>query len=129
MGYKRDDPTTYRSKNIPRHRYGGLFDQSATHNLQKKTITDHLSFSFSHSQFVWDCKSEPGVRSIFAQIWGTDKLTVSFGVALYPPLMRNVTDSSLDGGTLAIPTPDEADHGKEPWPHVSGIGSKYSDAY
>jgi hypothetical protein len=25
----------------------------------------------------------------------------------------------VDGGTLAIPTPNEADHGKEPWPHVS----------
>ncbi|WVW84368.1 hypothetical protein I302_106402 [Kwoniella bestiolae CBS 10118] len=84
MGYKRDDPTTYKSTNIPKHRYGGLFDH----------------FSFAHSQFVWDCKSEPGVREIFARIWGTDELTVSF-----------------DGGTIAIPTPDEADHGKEPWPH------------
>lgn len=25
----------------------------------------------------------------------------------------------VDGGTLAFPTPDEADHGKVPWPHVS----------
>lgn len=24
----------------------------------------------------------------------------------------------VDGGTLAFPTPDEADHGKVPWPHV-----------
>lgn len=24
-----------------------------------------------------------------------------------------------DGGTLAFPTPEEADHGKKPWPHVS----------
>lgn len=84
MGYKRDDPSTYKSTNIPKHRYGGLFD----------------NFSFAHAQFVWDCKSEPGVREIFAQIWGTDKLTVSF-----------------DGGTLAFPTPDEPGHGKAPWPH------------
>lgn len=84
MGYKRDDPTTYKSTNIPKHRRAGLFD----------------AFSFSHAQFVWDCKSEPGVRDLFAQIWGTDKLTVSF-----------------DGGTLAIPTPNEPNHGKEPWPH------------
>ncbi|KAH7160659.1 hypothetical protein EDB81DRAFT_879008 [Dactylonectria macrodidyma] len=84
MGYKRGDTSTWKSKNIPRHRYGGLFDH----------------FSFAHAQFVWDCKSEPKVRDIFAKIWGTDKLTVSF-----------------DGGTLAFPTPEEADHGKEPWPH------------
>ena len=37
-------------------------------------------FSFAHAQFVWDCKSEPSVRDIFAKIWGTDKLTVSFGM-------------------------------------------------
>ncbi|KAF4474762.1 putative phytanoyl-CoA dioxygenase [Colletotrichum fructicola Nara gc5] len=84
LGYKRDDPSTWRSTNIPRHRYGGLFDH----------------FSFAHAQFVWDCKSEPNVRQIFATIWGTDKLTVSF-----------------DGGTLAFPTPDEPDHGRAPWPH------------
>ncbi|KAL3965648.1 phytanoyl- dioxygenase protein [Purpureocillium lilacinum] len=40
------------------------------------------------------------IRDIFAKIWGTDKLTVSF-----------------DGGTLAFPTPEEANHGKAPWPH------------
>ena len=27
MGYKRDDAATWKSKNIHRHRYGGLFDQ------------------------------------------------------------------------------------------------------
>jgi hypothetical protein len=37
-------------------------------------------FSFAHAQFVWDCKSEPEVRAIFAKIWGTDKLTVSYGI-------------------------------------------------
>ncbi|KAL3440168.1 hypothetical protein BJX65DRAFT_315049 [Aspergillus insuetus] len=84
LGYKRDDPTTWKSKNFPRHRHGGLFDH----------------FSFAHAQFVWDCKSEPKVREIFATIWGTDKLTVSF-----------------DGGTLAVPTPAEPDHGKAAWPH------------
>ncbi|KAL4813452.1 hypothetical protein BDW67DRAFT_177894 [Aspergillus spinulosporus] len=84
LGYKRDDPATWKSKNLPRHRHGGLFDH----------------FSFAPAQFVWDCKSEPTVREIFATIWGTNKLTVSF-----------------DGGTLAVPTPEEPDHGKAPWPH------------
>lgn len=27
MGYKRDEASTWKSKNIPKHRYGGLFDQ------------------------------------------------------------------------------------------------------
>lgn len=46
----------------------------------KEGNVDAIRFSFSHAQFVWDCKSEPGVRDLFAQIWGTDKLTVSFGI-------------------------------------------------
>lgn len=28
---------------------------------------------------MWEAKTEPGVLEIFEQIWGTDKLTVSFG--------------------------------------------------
>jgi len=34
-------------------------------------------------------------------------------------LAVKATDFGVDGGTLAIPTPNEPDHGKEPWPHVS----------
>ena len=34
MGYKRDDPSTYVSTNIPKHRYGGLFDQWVTQCLR-----------------------------------------------------------------------------------------------
>lgn len=37
-------------------------------------------FSFAHAQFVWDAKAEPGVRDVYAQVWGTDKLTVSYGM-------------------------------------------------
>lgn len=47
-----------------------------------------FSFSFAHAQFVWDCKSEPKVRETFAKIWGTDKLTVSYGMACYDLLCR-----------------------------------------
>lgn len=80
-----------------------------------------FSFSFAHAQFVWDCKSEHGVRDIFAKIWGTDELTVSFGMkCAVVSLVDVVADLSCpDGGTLAFPTPEEADHGKKPWPHVS----------
>lgn len=80
MGYKRDDRSTWKSKNIPRHRHGGLFDQWVSRIPSTRSGLTELSFSFAHAQFVWDCKSEPGVRDIFAKIWGTDKLTVSFGM-------------------------------------------------
>jgi hypothetical protein len=76
------------------------------------------SFSFAHAQFVWDCKAEPGVRKIFATIWGTDRLTVSYGMRILVSLVDVFADLGADGGTLAFPTPDEADHGKLPWPHV-----------
>ena len=78
------------------------------------------SYSFAHAQFVWDCKAEPKVREIFAKIWGTDKLTVSYGT--YKALHSRSEERSLtlvDGGTLAFPTPDEPDHGQTPWPHVN----------
>ncbi|GAB1207905.1 hypothetical protein APSETT445_006641 [Aspergillus pseudonomiae] len=77
-----------------------------------------MVFSFAHAQFVWDCKSEPGVRDIFAKIWGTDKLTVSFGMKTHVVTIVTLLLTLADGGTLAIPTPDEADHGKAPWPHA-----------
>lgn len=76
MGYKRNDSSTWKSKNIPKHHVAGLFDR----------------FSFSHSQFVWDCKSEPGVRDIFAKIWGTDRLTVSFGTEAQNWIMEVTND-------------------------------------
>lgn len=79
MGYKRDDETTWKSKNVPRHRYGGLFDKYVISLRIEENAYSLISFSFAHAQFVWDCKSEPGVRAIFAKVWGTDKLTVSFG--------------------------------------------------
>jgi len=62
LGYKRDDPTTWKKENLPRHSFGGLY----------------AHYSFAHAQFVWDIKSEPGVVKVFESIWGTDRLTVSF---------------------------------------------------
>ncbi|KZO90876.1 hypothetical protein CALVIDRAFT_489806, partial [Calocera viscosa TUFC12733] len=85
LGYKRDDRSTWNVKNLPRHNRGGLYGQ----------------FSFSHAQFVWDAKSEPGIVKLFETIWGTDKLTVSF-----------------DGGSLSVPLPpDQIQNGGAPWPH------------
>ena len=42
-------------------------------------IEAERSYSVAHAQFVWDIKTEPGIVSLFEEIWGTDKLTVSFG--------------------------------------------------
>jgi len=85
LGYKRDDPSTWDVKSLPKHIKGGLYSH----------------FSFAHSQFVWDCKTEPKIVELFETIWGTEKLTVSF-----------------DGGSLAIPLPlDQVDDNAAPWPH------------
>jgi hypothetical protein len=45
MGYERDDPSTWKSTNIPKHRYGGLFDQwvsssPANESAPAVTVTD-----------------------------------------------------------------------------------------
>jgi hypothetical protein len=34
-----------------------------------------------HEQFVWDIRAEPALIDVFAQIWGTDELVVSFGMS------------------------------------------------
>lgn len=86
LGYKRDDPSTWDVKHLPRHNRGGLYSQ----------------YSFAHSQFVWDAKSEPKIIELFETIWGTPELTVSF-----------------DGGSLAVPLPAEQVQGHgAPWPHA-----------
>ena len=75
-GYKRDDPATWDVKNLPKHNRGGLYSQFVTSHAP---LIAHRSFSFAHAQFVWDCKSEPKIVELFEKLWGTEKLTVSFG--------------------------------------------------
>jgi len=71
LGYKRDDPSTWDVKNLPRHNHGGLYSQ----------------YSFAHAQFVWDAKTEPKIVEAFEKLWGTKELTVSFdGGSLAVPL-------------------------------------------
>jgi len=67
---------------------------------------------------MWDAKTEPGVVKIFEEIWGTDKLTVSFGMS-----MSSVTDDTnltiLDGANFSVPLPKEQlEDGGAPWPHM-----------
>lgn len=38
-----------------------------------------------HEQFAWDVRCEPAVIDVFAKIWGTDELLVSFGMSDYYP--------------------------------------------
>ncbi|KAJ7593464.1 hypothetical protein C8J56DRAFT_931149 [Mycena floridula] len=70
LGYKRDDPATWKVENIPSAFKGGLF----------------VGYGVPHEQFLWDIRQEPGVIDTFARIWGTDKLLVSFdGVNISVP--------------------------------------------
>ncbi|GFZ51910.1 hypothetical protein JCM24511_09680 [Saitozyma sp. JCM 24511] len=79
LGYKRDDPSTWDVKKLPKHNRGGLYSQ----------------YSFAHSQFVWDAKAEPKIVQLFETIWGTDKLTVSFdGGSLAVPLPADQVDDN-----------------------------------
>lgn len=48
-------------------------------------------YSFAHSQFVWDAKSEPKIIELFETIWGTPELTVSFGKS-YSSLMTGTKE-------------------------------------
>ena len=68
-----------------------------------------------HEQFAWDIRSEPAVIDVFAGIWGTQELLVSFGE---PPCDIGLT--CADGVNVSLPYPAEelaGEHSK-PWPHV-----------
>jgi len=66
---------------------------------------------------VWDAKTEPGVVDIFEQIWGTDKLTVSYGKPLVQLVLVVLT--LLDGSNFSVPLPKEQlEDGGAPWPHM-----------
>ncbi|GHJ86513.1 hypothetical protein NliqN6_2915 [Naganishia liquefaciens] len=61
MGYKRDDPATWKKDNIPKQ-WNGIYSL----------------FSFAHAQWVWDIKTEPRWVEAFEKIWGTKELLVSY---------------------------------------------------
>ena len=66
---------------------------------------------------MWDAKTEPGVVDIFEQIWGTDKLTVSYGKRLVQLVLVVLT--LLDGSNFSVPLPKEQlEDGGAPWPHM-----------
>ncbi|ETS75478.1 hypothetical protein PFICI_12422 [Pestalotiopsis fici W106-1] len=57
-----NDPSTWLKQNLP---------------VQSKINTFH-SYGVAHEKFVWDARMEPGVLDVFAKIWGTNQLLVSF---------------------------------------------------
>ena len=67
---------------------------------------------------MWDAKTEPGVVKIFEEIWGTDKLTVSFGESRSPGISWQDL-MLLDGANFSVPLPKEQlEDGGAPWPHM-----------
>ena len=51
----------------------------------------HQHFGIGQSQVAWDVRQNPKVRKVFADIWGTDNLAVSFDGASFslPPEVTN----------------------------------------
>ena len=80
MGYKRDDPSTWKKENLPRHNlWVTLTGSSGARLTTGRSGGLYAHYSFAHAQFVWDIKSEPEIVKLFETIWGTDRLAVSFG--------------------------------------------------
>lgn len=57
-----EKPETWTKENLPN---------------QSKINTFH-GYCVTHEKFFWDARTEPGVVDVFATIWGTDELLVSF---------------------------------------------------
>ncbi|KAM0415970.1 hypothetical protein ACHAPT_013069 [Fusarium lateritium] len=84
------------------------FDNGFDINNKETWNKDHLPQSFknmylhycgAHEKFIWDARTEPNVVKPFEQLWGTEKLIVSFDAF-------NVT------------LPGRKDDDFRPWPHV-----------
>ncbi|WOO83354.1 uncharacterized protein LOC62_05G006881 [Vanrija pseudolonga] len=76
-GFKRDDRSTWHVNTVPKFDKGGLFHR----------------YGVGHEQFAWDIRSEPGVIDVFAKLWGTDELTVSYdSVNISLPLEKELTE-------------------------------------
>ncbi|KAM0748624.1 hypothetical protein T439DRAFT_68812 [Meredithblackwellia eburnea MCA 4105] len=86
-GFDRTKPETRDPAKLPMHVRGGLYKH----------------YGVSHEQFVWDLKSEPGLVDVFATVWDTNKLLVSF-----------------DGLNMSMPSEarPKDDIAFKPWSHV-----------
>ncbi|KAL7420497.1 hypothetical protein Q5752_004447 [Cryptotrichosporon argae] len=85
-GFKGDDRSTWHVDQLPTFSRGGLFHR----------------YGAGHEQFAWDIRAEPALIDVFARIWGTDELLVSF-----------------DSVNCSLPFPvDELKERSGAWPHV-----------
>lgn len=85
-GFKGDDRSTWHMENVPKFDKGGLYHR----------------YGVAHEQFAWDIRTEPGVVDVFAKIWGTDELIVSY-----------------DSVNISLPFGAELPAASsKPWPHT-----------
>ncbi|EXJ79491.1 hypothetical protein A1O1_08755 [Capronia coronata CBS 617.96] len=86
-GFSRDDPSTYVPEYLPSSMKGGMYH----------------GYKCQHEKFVWEARLEPSVIKVFEEIWGTDKLLVSF----------DGFNFTLPATAKLLPKEETA-----PWPHV-----------
>ncbi|ODO04982.1 hypothetical protein I350_05594 [Cryptococcus amylolentus CBS 6273] len=111
LGFRRDDPETWKWDYLPESWKGGLYTK----------------YGIGHEQFAWDLRTEQALIDVFAHIWGTDELLVSFGKSPFPIPLRNLSMEAdsiplSDGSNISLPMPasERAKVEKEyqPWPHT-----------
>ncbi|EIW66566.1 hypothetical protein TREMEDRAFT_34783 [Tremella mesenterica DSM 1558] len=80
LGFDRNDPSTWRTENLPFNLRGGIFGRGG----------------MSYQQFVWDIKQDPNVIDKWEQIWGTKELVTSYdAVNISIPCPRDPNDKLL----------------------------------
>ncbi|WWC71969.1 uncharacterized protein I206_105928 [Kwoniella pini CBS 10737] len=84
-GFKRDDRSTWKPESLPAFSRGGLFNRHGA----------------AHEQWAWDIRSEQNIIDVFAKIWDTDELLVSF-----------------DAVNISLPFDQDANFQKDAWPHT-----------
>ncbi|KAM0544240.1 hypothetical protein ACHAPJ_011929 [Fusarium lateritium] len=62
MGFKRDDPSTIKTENLPIITEKGMI----------------IGYGVAHESFTWDIRQEPGVVEAFERVYDTKDLIVSF---------------------------------------------------
>jgi len=80
-GFKRDDPSTFVDDHLPINKRGGMY----------------FHYGFAQEQWVWDIRTEPGVKGAFEKLWATKELV-----------------SSMDGGAIMLP-------GRPPIPNAEKV--------
>ncbi|GAA6038570.1 hypothetical protein JCM8097_004636 [Rhodosporidiobolus ruineniae] len=84
-GFDRNDKSTFSQPNLPAYLRGGMYTSHGIHQ----------------EQFVWDIRTQPGVREAFRTLWGTDDLV-----------------SSRDGATIMLPGQPPVPPELAQWKHI-----------